>query len=358
MINNALLLETKRLYIYVDESPPEAGVVFDGPVGNKDIDYTGSASMLINWQGFIDHESGIMFYHIGVSNTCMTADNISMSTVFKELDASEIDTSFILQDVGKYFATVIAYNKAVMASIPVCSDGFTYDSTPAQIFNVSLRNAKIPESFACDSEGTWTIGPTATKRKLNSSCCENCQLNCSVLSSSTMLLLLPEVTISDEIEECDHLLDFDDVYAYLPNDDVHLTWSISDEESQLSQVFVGFGRHPTSSSTPDILGFTETKQNMFFRKHHLGIGNGDTFFIFIKAINRASIQSIASYGPVLIVETKPLCNDKPIVTVDRENVTVIWENSMITELNQILDIGILYHKIGEYTLYFVNIICR
>ena len=354
VLNNALLLETKRVDVFVDESPPEPGVVFEGPKGSKDIDYTGSASIMLNWQGFIDHESDILFYHIGVSHSCMNADNISMSTVFKELDASETDTSITLSVEGKYVTTVVAYNKAVMASDPVCSDGITFDSSPSTVANVTLQNAKIPESFICNHGGAWIVGPSAIKRNVNLTSNSKCQINCAAATTTTdaMLSLLPDDSILDGMEECDHLLDFNDVYIYLPNDDIHLTWNIFEEESQVSTVFIGFGSDPSSKSSPDILTYTEAKHKTFFKAHHSGIGNGDKFYIFIKVINKASIESIAAFGPVLVVESKPLCNGKPSVSVDKENITIVWDKSIFADPDQILDIGIIYHRFGEYTMFY------
>ena len=351
VLNNALLLETKRVDMFVDASPPKPGVVFEGPTGSKDNDYTGSANIMINWQGFIDHESDILFYHIGVTHSCMTADNISLSIIFKELDAPETDISITLPVEGKYFTTIIAYNKAVTASVPVCSDGIVFNSSPATVFNVTLQNAKIPESFACNEDGIWIIGPRAIKRKVNITSNFKCRINCaSANTKNSMLSLLPEGNKISEMEECNHLLDLNNVYTYLPNADIHLTWNISENESQVSQVFVGFGTNPSTMSTPDIISYFELKQHTFFKNHHSGMGNDYKFYIFIKAINKASIESIAAFGPVVVIESKPLCNGKPSVSVDKENITIVWDTSIFADPDQMLDIGIIYHRFGECKL--------
>ena len=68
-IINIASLKTKELVtILIDESAPETGVIREGTPGSPDIDYTSDRNITINWEGFIDHESGVKFYRLGLSN--------------------------------------------------------------------------------------------------------------------------------------------------------------------------------------------------------------------------------------------------------------------------------------------------
>ncbi|WAR13863.1 hypothetical protein MAR_003968 [Mya arenaria] len=64
--NHALLTSVEYLDILVDGSPPEKGVVFEGASGANEVDYTSDTEFLVNWHGFIDHESGIKKYIVAI----------------------------------------------------------------------------------------------------------------------------------------------------------------------------------------------------------------------------------------------------------------------------------------------------
>ncbi|XP_062588081.1 uncharacterized protein LOC134249747 [Saccostrea cucullata] len=60
--NNAFLRTIDHVDILVDESAPVKGVVMEGAPEEKDKDFTNENNTLLNWNGFIDHESGIRLY--------------------------------------------------------------------------------------------------------------------------------------------------------------------------------------------------------------------------------------------------------------------------------------------------------
>ena len=59
---------------------------------------------------------------------------------------------------GTYHCTVVAYNKALEPSEPVCSDGVTVDTTAPEIHGVSIENSWTKDGLAEDSNGNvWYI---------------------------------------------------------------------------------------------------------------------------------------------------------------------------------------------------------
>ncbi|KAK3092481.1 hypothetical protein FSP39_003428 [Pinctada imbricata] len=313
VINIARLETSERVNILVDESPPEEGVVSEGSPGSVDIDYTSQQDLLFHWEGFIDHESGIKFYHVAVSDVCLTPDNITFATIFQELDGAESDYVVSLPKEGKYYVTVIAYNHAVMPSRAVCSDGITFDSSPPIIFNVTLQNARIPMASACYGGESWIVGPRGLRVKDGSNFCN---FNCSSKNDVNLVRLLPEDIERKRNFNCDTLLSLEMVNIYLPDDHIHLYWNVTENESQLSKTYVGIGSNPSTVSGPDIIAYEEAKHLTFYKKQHAGIGNGDQIYIFIKAINKASAESTAIFGPLILDQSKPVCQGKPEVKVE------------------------------------------
>ncbi|XP_069134689.1 uncharacterized protein [Argopecten irradians] len=69
--NIAQLVSVEHLEILADDSPPAPGVVMEGTIGTPDIDYTSDEIITVNWAGFIDHESDIKLYKVGLSTECL-----------------------------------------------------------------------------------------------------------------------------------------------------------------------------------------------------------------------------------------------------------------------------------------------
>ena len=69
MYNDILLLQ-----VTIDISPPHAGTVFDSLSGSPDLDFQPSFIHQAHWSGFLDKESGVMFYQYGFSERCIPAD--------------------------------------------------------------------------------------------------------------------------------------------------------------------------------------------------------------------------------------------------------------------------------------------
>ena len=129
VFNEAHLVTTEEVTVLVDDSPPEPGVVINGPMGSRDQDYQSDDLLQWHWRSFIDHESGISKYHYAVGRECFTAE------VLEFLDAAANDTrvldlgettqehtDYTASEDGQYHLTVIAFNNAMDPSTAVCSN--------------------------------------------------------------------------------------------------------------------------------------------------------------------------------------------------------------------------------------------
>ena len=59
---------------------------------------------------------------------------------------------------GTYYCTVVAYNKALEPSRPVCSDGVTVDTMAPEIHEVSIESSWTRDGLVKDStDSVWYI---------------------------------------------------------------------------------------------------------------------------------------------------------------------------------------------------------
>ena len=68
---------------------------------------------------------------------------------------------------GLYYVTIIAYNRALEPSDPVCSDGVMIDTSPPELSKISIGNARMWPGVARDDEGrVWFIDDQRRKAEL------------------------------------------------------------------------------------------------------------------------------------------------------------------------------------------------
>ncbi|XP_061168898.1 uncharacterized protein LOC133178166 [Saccostrea echinata] len=351
--NNALLHKINKLEIFVDNSPPEEGKVFDGPPDGKELDYTDSEEIWFWWQGFNDHESGIMFYRVEISNTCLTQQNQSHINYPSKVFTFDIEESKIklnVNETGSYIATVTAFNYAYEASIPVCSDGILYDTTPPVISTVKVHNMKMAPAIGCLNGETWFITESVEKYRLEPS--SECFTLCSNKSDHDMLKFIPESAYSTENWSCSDVKDFDKTVFYLPNSKIYVNWTAFDNESDIMDVFMGFGSSLSSRVSPDIMDFTLTPHQQYVHIYHSGLSSSSLFYLFVKVVNKAGKDSIVSIGPNIIDETAPVCVKKPNITIKNITVVVSWTSDTFQDTEQEEEIGTIHFRLRKYTYFF------
>lgn len=86
----------------------------------------------------------------------------------KLVETYETSGSYTAPRSGTYYFTVVAYNRALDASDPVCSDGVTIDTTVPQIKEVTVENAFIQGGLVADNSSYWILSSDRTRRRISS----------------------------------------------------------------------------------------------------------------------------------------------------------------------------------------------
>lgn len=342
-VNHAALRTTESVTILVDESAPETGVVREGSPESSDIDYISQPSITINWDGFIDHESGIKFYRLGLFNSCLSLEELwhPSSSNFEYYDTDELSINVRIAFKEKMYSSVIAFNNAMEPSNVGCSDGFLVDITPPVISNFSIRNLKTIPSIGCTDNLFWYVSEDLRRTRV--ACNRTCFLN----QSTPLLDALPETQIKSISGDICVLPFFRNEYLYLGNDFLDISWNISDAESQIEDVFVGIGSSNSSVVSPDVSGYTKTHHNAFYRLRHPGLAGSSIVFLFVKAINKASKETVMSVGPVILDETPPLCINKPTTELANGLVIASWSPDDFEDNEQIGIIRKIHYRLGK-----------
>ncbi|WAR31807.1 hypothetical protein MAR_034349, partial [Mya arenaria] len=329
-----------------------------GPEDSPDIDYTSDDSILVHWHGFIDHESGIKLYRVGLSDRCLSSKDLYNFTevpsisILMERPFSEESVRIPTTFTGKRFLTVIALNNAMEPSKPVCSDGITRDLSPSEFRNMTLQHGQLSESLICLHGEVYLMQTNMQRAKLhNTSVCR------SICAADLESHKVTEIFQIDEIKEkdedissflCEHLpLYTNDTIIYLPNDNIFITWDIEEDGSQIQDFFVGLGFNPTEIESPSIVAYQSTHKKNYFRRKHEGIGSDELFFIFVKVINKAGLERISTIGPVLIDQTPPLNRTLPQVIVESEHIVFGWDSSTFYDEEQTAQIDQIYFQIAH-----------
>ncbi|XP_067670393.1 uncharacterized protein [Haliotis asinina] len=337
--NGADLKNIDHLDILVDNSPPEAGVVKEGAVDGPDVDYTSEDTVLVNWAGFIDHESGISHYLVSLASKCLVLDEMKNNTDTMEVTETIHTAQFkIGKEMNKYYATVVAFNAALSPSKSSCSDGITRDISPPSVYNVTLGSAQTSEEHvACLDGNAWLVTRLLTLRQLEET--SECIQRCKSPSTSVMAQVLPKSlnTLNDtEFEDnvCRTLPSFDDFLIFLPSDKISLHWNCSENESQIRDFSVGFGSDKTTVQDPDILDYASSKRHHSFKLNHVGFAGKNIFYIFLKAVNKAGLSSVTIFGPLMIDDTPPIIMKTVSPTLSGNFVMINWDNDTFSDQEQ------------------------
>ncbi|XP_060596240.1 uncharacterized protein LOC132750310, partial [Ruditapes philippinarum] len=78
VINSAGLSTTKHKKITIDTSPPHEGKVYDGILGDYEVDFQQSLKVAGHWNDFFDKESGVWLYSYGFSENCLDENDLDV----------------------------------------------------------------------------------------------------------------------------------------------------------------------------------------------------------------------------------------------------------------------------------------
>ena len=90
-------------------------------------------------------------------------------TVFQVVETYNTYGSLTASGDGTYYFTVVAYNRALDASDPVCSDGVTIDSSVPGVKEVVVKDSLITGGLVTDSTQTsfYILGSNRVRRLIS-----------------------------------------------------------------------------------------------------------------------------------------------------------------------------------------------
>ncbi|XP_038062441.1 uncharacterized protein LOC119732930 [Patiria miniata] len=117
--------------ILVDDTPPIAGDLFDGPYAGKDLVFTKDRNEICaNWHNWFDPESGIFFYLWTVGTQPGLSNVVDFVKVSRQ-EHSACSGYVTLQHGETYYSTLTAFHGGYdKLNVSASSDGATVDLTP------------------------------------------------------------------------------------------------------------------------------------------------------------------------------------------------------------------------------------
>ncbi|XP_070573738.1 uncharacterized protein [Ptychodera flava] len=160
-------LPVVRVPITVDNSPPHEGSVHDSLPDNPDVDYQQGTQIFASWDGFFDRESGIMLYVYYFGTDCLHHTDVTFPIETPLMTTISTQAEWTVPLPDRYHCTVIAYNRAMQASNPVCSDGVTVDASEPIITDVVVDDIYIKAGLVNDGNGTvWFIDENRERKRV------------------------------------------------------------------------------------------------------------------------------------------------------------------------------------------------
>ncbi|XP_061176007.1 uncharacterized protein LOC133184958 [Saccostrea echinata] len=327
--NKALLSTVLTKKITIDVSPPHTGSVQDGVRGTNEVDFQQSKTLNAHWDGFFDKESGVMFYMYGFNTEPILADGFQLDNnnhLLKETYAT--DATHAVTTEGKYYVCVVAFNRALEPSKPVCSDGVTITAVVPAVSEVDITNAHVRESLVTDIRKTtyWVISRNR-HRRLIASPTNDCVRKAVPLSNIDIFPVEKYkngsyVKVNGSVF-CANTSKTSAIMSFALSTSSHIILSWSANETNIHDYEVGLST-VAGNSAPDILSFKSSKQHRHFHLMHADLPKGEPFYFIIKTISKSNIEGIQSIGPCFVDTTSPVFS--PPITVSHQDghLVVSW----------------------------------
>jgi hypothetical protein len=240
---------------------------------------------------------------------------------------------------GRYYVSLGGYNNALTPSRVACSDGVTYDTTPPALVNVILAHARGAVRVGCTETGeAWLVNANLSRVALSDvTPCSNACTPFDALSDVSHLPVSDNHTLDRQLSEqhCQKLPSFArDTSLVLPSDYVRVSWQGVDAESDMEEYYVGLGSDRTAAPASDLLPFTPTHGHGEYHARHSGLGHGDVFFLFLRAVSKAGLEDAVTLGPITIDSTPPEFTASVAARIEGNQLLVTWEEEYIVDTEQ------------------------
>ncbi len=362
--------------ITVDTSAPAdiTGLIDDGAT------QTDTTTLSASWDATSDAESGVTHYEYSIGTTAGGTDVVNWTQNGTNITFS--DNTLTLSVGSTYFINVRAVNGAGVASNPVSTDGIDIvagtDTTPpvavagliddgatqtdTTTLSASWDAATDPESTI--TEYSYSIGTTAgaedvkawtsvgtaltfsdntltlsvgstyfiNVRALNSAGLE------SATSSTDGIDVVAPPTDTTPPTEVTNLMDGGSVTTSL--DTLTATWdAATDPESTITEYSYSIG---TSIGAEDVKAWTSVGTALTVTDNTLTLTDGTTYFINVRALNSAGLESTVASTDGILVNTTAASDTTPptdilnlmdggTVTTSLDTLTATWDASTDAE---------------------------
>ncbi|CAC5360413.1 unnamed protein product [Mytilus coruscus] len=310
--NIANITTVLKKKITIDISPPHSGIVHDGIKGNQEIDYQQGTDLKAYWEEFFDRESGVFFYQYIVGTSCADKNDFTLDKTNPNLvETYNTFGSHTASVDGTYYFTVVAYNRALDPSDPVCSDGVTVDSSVPGVQEIVVENSQITGGLIKDSTSTnyYILGSNRMRRLIP---------NPTAVCVSRATLLNDIDLYPQEKFDNGSLVEVDG-NVFCANSSgapsnigltlyksslMEISWEPVDIPAKVYDYELGFSS-TSGSAAPDIMAFESTKQHAHHRVVHTNIPDGTQFYIIIKTISKSNVEGLTTLGPCFMDTTPP-----------------------------------------------------
>ncbi|XP_071084119.1 uncharacterized protein [Haliotis cracherodii] len=339
--NHAKLTTKMQFKVTIDASAPHPGVVHDGQSGRPEVDYQDSLQLRAHWDGFFDRESGVKFYQYKFGSNCFQADDFGLDTGSLQVtETYSTSASWTAPSVGKYHVTVVAYNRALEASDPVCSDGVTIDTTPPSVSDVAVRDSIVVEGLVKSSDNAVWFIDAHRRRTLLVTPDNTCSSKATSVDDGKLSLFPTHRYNNGSVvqlynPECESLLALpatfiNSLYIYREHH-LFVNWTGSDTESGIYDYELGLMSDPSDEDAPDILPYTSTHHHPQYQGYHPRLSEGQEFYIAIKAINKAALTTIKIIGPLIVHTTYPGFTGVVRMSVGSSHLLARWSDKAFSD---------------------------
>ncbi|KAK3099491.1 hypothetical protein FSP39_005250, partial [Pinctada imbricata] len=334
--SKALLTTVIHKKITIDISPPHTGIVHDGVRGTPEVDYQQDKTLHAHWDGFFDRESGVLFYQYGFDTQCIPKANFQLDVPNSGLNETySLHASYTVESEGKYYITVVAYNRALDPSDPVCSDGVTIDTSVPSVKEVKIEGSRVKGGLIKDSTSSnyYVVGEDRDLRIIsNPTVTSDCISKATEITDLEMLPFekFPNGTIvqvdggifcsntSAAPSELDPMLSKSSM--------MYIEWSPVSPPAGIYDYEVGLSS-TAGSSSPDVMAFRSTRQHAHIRIMHGDVPDGALFYIIIKTISKAGVEGIQTIGPCFMDTTPPDFTGPITVTYSDGYLMATWSST-------------------------------
>ncbi|XP_046575805.1 uncharacterized protein LOC124283822 [Haliotis rubra] len=341
VMNHAKLTTTLDFKVTIDSSPPHTGSVHDGQRGHSEIDYQDSKQLHAHWEGFFDRESGVKFYQYGYADHCLEIRDFGLDLSSPNVtETSSTHASWTAPSEGKFYITVVAFNRALDSSLPVCSDGVTVDQTPPSLAQIAVLNSRTTEGLVTNGEEVWLV--TADRRRSRIEDPDSvCRMRAAVTSNHSLSLLplhklLNGSTVTHKALSCSQhqafMLSSVNQFYMSQKHHLYVNWTSSDAESGIYDYQLGLMSDASREAAPDILPYTSTHHHPHYEGYHPQLSEGQQVYVAVKSINKAALHVTEVLGPITVYIQAPGFTAPITVGLHENHLVATWTAGSFTDV--------------------------